>query len=257
MVECIEKGIIMIIKVLVEDNNEINEHGLSLYIEYVGQKILFDTGQSDLYLNNAKKMSVDLSSIDFVVLSHGHYDHGNGLVHLSKTTLLCHPKVFLRRYRNQTYIGLNQTRKEVEEKFNLVATREPYFITKDICFLGEVNPRETKYVLEDGSTDYIPDDSALAINSKDGIIIITGCSHAGILNIIEKSKEIFNKNKIYAIVGGFHLKEINTSLDEVVESLNNIEHIYTGHCTSQQVIDYLNEKGLEINKLKSLMTIEI
>lgn len=247
----------MLIKVLVEDNNEMNEHGLSLYIEYADQKILFDTGQSDLYLRNAKKMSVDLSLIDFVVLSHGHYDHGNGLVHLSKKTLLCHPEVFLRRYRNDIYIGLNQSKEAVEEKFDLVTSRKPYFITKDICFLGEVNPRKTKYILEDGATDYIPDDSALAINSKKGIIIITGCSHAGILNIIEKSKEVFNEDKIYAVIGGFHLKEVSSALDVVVKGFKNIEKIYTGHCTSQQVIDYLNKKGLKVNQLSSLMTIEI
>jgi len=247
----------MIVKVLVEDNNEINEHGLSLYIEYAGQRILFDTGQSDLYLKNAKKMDVDLSTIDLVVLSHGHYDHGNGLVHLPKTTLLCHPEVFLRRYRKDVYIGLNQSKEEIEEKFNLVTSRKPYFITKDICFLGEIKPQETKYILEDGSVDYIPDDSALAFKSKDGIIIITGCSHAGILNIIEKSKKVFDEDKIYAVIGGFHLKEISSELDDVVNGMGNIEHIYTGHCTSNHVIDYLNEKELEVNRLRSLMTIEI
>ena len=139
----------------------------------------------------------------------------------------------------------------------MITSRKPYFITKDICFLGEVNPRETKYILEDGSTDYIPDDSALAINSKEGIIIITGCSHAGILNIINKSKEVFNEDKIYAVIGGLHLKKINSVLDAVVEGFKNIEHIYTGHCTSQQVIDYLNKKGIKVNQLSSLKTIEI
>lgn len=247
----------MLIKVLVEDNNEINEHGLSLYIEYADQKILFDTGQSNLYLKNAKKMSVDLSLIDFVVLSHGHYDHGNGLIHLSEKKLLCHPEVFLRRYRNETYIGINQSKEAIEEKFDLITSSDPYYITKDICFLGEVKPRETKYVLEDGSIDCIPDDSALAINTRNGIIIITGCSHAGILNIIEKSKVVFEKEKIHAVIGGFHLKEVNSALDLVVKGFKNIEHIYTGHCTSQQVIHYLNKKGLKVNQLSSLMTIEV
>jgi 7,8-dihydropterin-6-yl-methyl-4-(beta-D-ribofuranosyl)aminobenzene 5'-phosphate synthase len=178
-------------------------------------------------------------------------------VYLSNKTLLCHPDVFLRRYRNETYIGLNQSKKEIKEKFHLITSKEPYFITKDVCFLGEVNPRETKYVLDDGSKDYIPDDSALAIHSEDGIIVITGCSHAGILNIIEKSKEVFSEDKIHAVIGGFHLKEINSKLDVIVEGLKNINHIYTGHCTSQQVMDYLNKKGLKVNQLSSLMTIEI
>lgn len=247
----------MIVKVLVEDHNKINEHGLSLYIEYNDQKILFDTGQSDLYYKNAKEMDIDLSDINLAVLSHGHYDHGNGLMHLEGGTLLCHPEVFRERYHNKKYIGINQSKKEIEEKFDLVTSKEPYFITEDICFLGEVKAKRTKYVLQDGSKDYIPDDSALAFNTSDGIIVITGCSHSGVINIIERSKEIFKKEKIYAVIGGFHLKEINSALNEVIQGLKNIEYIYTGHCTRQQVIDYLNEKGLEINKLKSLMTIEI
>ena len=247
----------MIIKVLVEDHNKINEHGLSFYIESNGQKILFDTGQSDLYYKNAKEMGIDLSMIDLVVLSHGHYDHGNGLTHLGGVTLVCHPKVFSKRYRNKKYIGINQSRKEIEEKFDLVTSKKPYFITKDICFLGEVKPRATNYTLEDGSIDYIPDDSALAINTENGLVVITGCSHAGIINIIQRSQEVFKKDKIYAVIGGFHLKEINSALDRVAKALKNIEIIYTGHCTKKQVIDYLNKKGLKVNALRSLMTIEI
>ena len=248
----------MIIKVLVENDNEINEHGLSLYIEYAQQRILFDTGQSDLFLKNAKKLGVDLKSIDFAVLSHGHYDHGNGLKYLESTKLLCHPGVFSKRYRKDgTYIGLNLSKKQIAGKFNLITTKKPYFINDDICFLGEINPKATKYILADGSIDYIPDDSALAINSADGIIIITGCSHAGIINIIDQSKKVFNQEKVYAVIGGFHLKEINSSLDDIVDKMHSIEHIYTGHCTSKRVIEYLNEKGLSVKKLRSLMTIKV
>ena len=84
------------------------EHGLSYLIQYNGQRILFDTGQSDMFIKNAKTMNVSLENIDMIVLSHGHFDHGNGLEYLSRMSLLCHPGCFVKRYRKQdhTYIGL-------------------------------------------------------------------------------------------------------------------------------------------------------
>jgi 7,8-dihydropterin-6-yl-methyl-4-(beta-D-ribofuranosyl)aminobenzene 5'-phosphate synthase len=113
-----EGGNQVILKILVENDNEINEHGLSIHIEYDDLKILFDAGQSDLYQKNAKKLGIDLTKIDLVVLSHGHYDHGNGLKYLSQKILLCHPKVFSRRFREDgSYVGLNLTKKEAMEDF--------------------------------------------------------------------------------------------------------------------------------------------
>jgi len=248
----------MIIKILVEDDNEIKEHGLSLMIEYDDKKILFDVGQSDLFLRNGKKMGVDFTTLDLVVLSHGHYDHGNGLMYLRDLTLLCHPEVFLKRYRpDGSYVGLNLTKEEINKRFNLMTSKEPYFITNDICFLGEIMPKLTKYHLSDGTKDYIPDDSALVFNTKKGLVIITGCSHSGIENIMLKAKEVFKENKIFALIGGFHLKEIDKSLDDVINAMKNIDQIYTGHCTSSKVIQYFNKSGLNAKKMKSLMRMEL
>lgn len=248
----------MIIKVLLENNNILNEHGLSLYIEKDDIKILFDAGQSDLYLKNGKNLKIDFDEIDIVVLSHGHYDHGNGLKYLNNRKLICHPKVFTKRYRKDgTYIGLNLSRNEIKEKFLLIESKKPYYINKDICFLGEINKMPTKYKLEDGSIDYLPDDSALVINTDKGLVIITGCSHSGIHNIINYAKKEMKNDKIYSLIGGFHLKEIDNKTRNLIDLFKKIEKIYTGHCTSKKVIDFFIKKGISINKLETFMEIEL
>ncbi len=248
----------MKIKVLLENDNVLNEHGLSLYIEKENEKILFDTGQSDLFFKNGLMMNVDFDEIKTVILSHGHYDHGNGLKYLSNKTLICHPDAFLKRYAtNDRYVGLNQSREEIKVKYNLIESKEPYYISDSICFLGEIKGRATKYYLEDGSIDYIYDDSAIAINTEKGIIVITGCSHSGIENIIEYAKKIMKNDKVYAVIGGFHLKEINENTKKLIDLFKGIENIYTGHCTQKHVIDYFNENNLNVKKLKSLMEIDL
>ncbi|MGM0378099.1 MAG: MBL fold metallo-hydrolase [Bacillota bacterium] len=250
----------MEIKILLENDNILNEHGLSIYLKYKDLNILFDTAQSDLFIKNAKKLGIDLSKTDYIILSHGHYDHGNGLKYLDigKKPLICHPDVFLKRFKDENkYIGLNQSKSELSEKFNLILSNKPYFINKDICFLGQINSRKTKYRLENGDIDYIKDDTALVINTKKGLVIITGCSHSGIKNIIEYAKKVMNNNNIYAIIGGFHLKKVNAEVKSLIKEFENVDKIYTGHCTKNEVINYLKNKGLNIHSLKSLLKIEI
>ncbi len=88
------------------------EHGLSYLIEFDGKTILFDTGQSDMFLKNAQTLNIKMENIDMVILSHGHFDHGNGLSYLSGFNLLCHPGCFEKRYRktDHTYIGLKNSK---------------------------------------------------------------------------------------------------------------------------------------------------
>jgi len=218
------------------------EHGLSYLIESDGRRILFDTGQSDLFLENAAKMGVSMEDIDMIVLSHGHYDHGNGLNYLNGGTLLCHPGCFIRRYRgsDHSYIGLKNSREELAEKFNLITSRDPYNIMESIIFAGEIpritsfESQRTSFLLEDGTPDFVADDSALIITLPDGLFIITGCGHAGIVNTIEHASSITGIDKIYGIMGGFHLKEEDHQTIETVNYLKNkkVEHILPSHCTT-------------------------
>lgn len=216
------------------------EHGLSYLLEY-DSKVLFDTGQSDLFLKNAKTLGIDMNIINTIALSHGHYDHGNGLKYLDNKKLVCHPHVFQSRYSGKQMkpVGLNQSEKEIRNKFKVTATSEPYWFSKNMVFLGEI-PRKfgfekvtTSFYLKNKVNDELLDDTAIAIKTKKGLFIISGCAHSGICNIIEHAKLITNTNKIYGIIGGFHLKHNNKQTKKTIEYIKalNPEIVMPSHCT--------------------------
>lgn len=217
------------------------EHGMSYFIEYGGEKLLFDSGQSDMFIKNATTMNISMKNIDMIVLSHGHFDHGDGLWNLSGGRLICHPGCFVKRYRkaDNSYIGLKKTKAELATKFDLITSDKPYKIREKIIFLGEI-PRvtdfeshTTSFVFEDGLPDFVTDDSALVILMPQGLFVVTGCGHAGIINTLEYAKKVTGINKIYGIMGGFHLKEIERQTMESIRYLkgNNVKHILPSHCT--------------------------
>ena len=217
------------------------EHGLSYLIEFENKRILFDTGQSDVFIKNAEKMKTSLANIDMIVLSHGHFDHGNGLNYLPGGSLICHSGCFVRRYRKKdhSYIGLLNTKEELSGKFDLETTTDPLKITEKIFFLGEIprltdfESKKTSFVFEDGTPDYVMDDSALAFILPEGLFIVTGCGHAGVVNTFEHARRITGISNLYGIIGGFHLKEIDLQTKETVRYLkeNNVKHIFPSHCT--------------------------
>lgn len=235
------------------DNRKINdefenEHGISLYIECYGKRILFDAGQTDIFMKNAQKLNIDLSQLDAIVLSHGDFDHGNGLKYLkTKTKLLCHPDFMLTRISKRTgnNNGLNQTREELKEKFNLIESKAPYYIGDEIIFLGEIE-RKNNYENdnlpafdENGNTYKHIDDSGLVIKTENGIIVFSGCAHSGICNTVEYAKKITKEGRILAVMGGFHLKEVNEQTIRTIQYMqeNNVQNIYLAHCTSDEVCE--------------------
>lgn len=228
------------------------EHGLSYFIEYKGEKLLFDTGHSDVFLKNAKQLNIDLDDVKTVVLSHGHWDHGNGLKYLKNKTLICHPYAFIKRYKksDHSFIGLNSNFLELNQKFKLINTRKPFYITKDIIFLGEIpklnsfESKTTLFVDCHDKDDFIPDDSALVIIQDNELIIVSGCAHSGICNIIEYAKKISKINKIKAVIGGFHLKLNDVQTKKTVHYFENqkISGIYPSHCTEIDAIKEFQKK---------------
>jgi len=208
----------MKLTVLVDNNTYIDryfkgEPGVSYFIEDGETNILFDTGYSGLFLENASKMGIDIASVDFVAISHGHNDHTWGLGHLisnftesavertaSKVpTIIAHPEAFcFKQYLSGEEIGSLVSEDALRRYFNVTLSRESVNITENLVFLGEVERTNDFEIMTpfgkeccNGvvTDDYCLDDTALAYKSSKGLVIITGCSHSGICNIIEHAKK--------------------------------------------------------------------
>jgi len=253
----------MQLTVLVDNNTLIDryflaEPGLALYIEIDDRKILFDTGYSDIFLRNAHKMGIDWRAIDTVVLSHGHLDHTWGLQHLiqayveqalegraiERPTLVAHPHVFDRRFiPGGVDIGCLASQETVAQYFDLQLTSQPYWLHPDLVFLGEIqraNHFESQHsigrAIQNGRTvdDFLPDDTALAYRSPQGLVIIAGCSHAGICNTVAQAMTICNESRLVDIIGGFHLLDApDAQLLPTVEQIAawRPSALHACHCT--------------------------
>jgi len=232
-------------KLIVLDDNTANEKcsaefGLSFFLK-AEKNILFDVGPSDVFIKNAKILEVDLKSVDYIILSHGHWDHGNGLKFIKDKPLVCHPNCFSKKYskKDGSYVGLPVSLAQAKKRFELTLSEMSYEITKNIIFLGEIprknnfESKKTSFCYKNKKDDFLPDDSALAVKSKRGLIVITGCSHSGICNIVEYAKKVTGIKKIYSVIGGFHLSKDDIVLKNTVEYFKkeNIERLYPCHCT--------------------------
>ena len=244
--------VMMKITVLVDNNTVPDAHyygepGLSYWIEADGKNILFDTGYSNLYLENAKKLNIDLSKIDFIVLSHGHNDHTVGLKYFpypsKNITLISHPYTLYRKFDAKEYFGSPVLKDEADKLYTYIRTNKPYFITSDVVFLGEIRRQfDFEKSLPIGFTDIngkkqpdnLIDDTGIAIKTKRGVFVITGCSHSGVCNIIEQAKKVFKVDNVYSVIGGFHLlkskdKRVENTAEYLKESVNGV--CYPCHCT--------------------------
>jgi len=218
------------------------EHGLSYLIEHNGKTILFDTGHTDVFLKNAKMLDIDINNItDTIVLSHGHWDHGDGLQYIKDKTLIAHSGSFIKRFRknDNSNIGLALSFNELKSRFNIITTKKPHYITDSIVFLGEIprlndfESKTTTFIDDKGNPDFVPDDSALAIIDNNELIVVTGCSHSGICNIVEYAKTTTGINNVKVVIGGFHLKLNNKQAQKTIEYfiLHKILRLYPSHCT--------------------------
>ncbi|AEV29159.1 metal-dependent hydrolase, beta-lactamase superfamily II [Sphaerochaeta pleomorpha str. Grapes] len=258
----------MIIKALVE-NSSCNpslgeEHGLSLFIETNSKKILFDTGASALFNENAQKLGVDLKRVDLAVISHGHYDHGGGL----KTFLALNPTALVyvrenafgpfyseRAGNSYEYIGLDSS---LAKETQIIPTKEQLQLTEGISLFSAVwgtqyFPSGNCSLFKKEGRDYVPDDFSHEQNlviEEDGIcLLVAGCAHRGIVNILE---HFYRERGNYPthVIGGFHLFNHRTGKPESKETLSGIAHyllntgarFYTCHCTGEESFGFLRSK---------------
>ena len=222
----------MKLTVLVDNNTLINQNyfgepGLSYYIEEGENKILFDVGYSDIFLRNAYKMGINIKNINYVILSHGHLDHTWGMSHLlgsldyftnrnvEKTvTLLAHPLALHPKILDGEQIGFIYSEEVLKGCFNIKLSEAPVWISEKLVFLGQIyrvndfeNRRPLGFTVDNGlqKEDFIMDDSSLVYKTDEGLVVITGCSHAGICNIIEHAKKVCKEERILEIMGGLQL----------------------------------------------------
>lgn len=235
------------------------EHGLSFLIE-ADETVLFDTGSSDLIAYNASILGIDLQKIKTVVLSHGHDDHTGGLTVMTGAKLICHPDSFLKRYRksNNSELGIKWSEAAIREKFDLLTSADPVRISERIWFLGEIprlnnfESQKTAFRKEDFSEDFVMDDSGLAIATPKGLVVVSGCAHSGICNMVAHARKVTGIEAVRAVIGGFHLQDDDTVTNRTIEWLkaNGVSEVMPSHCTSLQA-QTLMLKQYKFRQIKS------
>lgn len=239
------------------------QHGLSLYIESNGCKILFDMGQDDTFARNAEVLGIDLSKVDFAILSHGHYDHGGGLAeflrHNQTAPVYIHEQAFGPYYNGtEKYIGLDISFKDHS---NLVFTKQ---ITQLPCGMQLLDCNDLGWTCNSwglhrkNDTGFIPDDflheQYLLIEEGEKRYLISGCSHKGIVNIAE----YFRPD---VLVGGFHINKLEDEvlLHAITESLLKMPAVYyTGHCTGSRQYSLMKQRmGDQLQSLSTGKVIEV
>ncbi|WP_214482194.1 MBL fold metallo-hydrolase [Bacillus sp. SM2101] len=235
----------------------IAEHGWSIFLESDHGNYLFDTGQGKALLNNARVFKKDLSTIQGIIVSHHHIDHTGGLMDAVKVVdskcidVYAHPEIFKDSYLirpDYKHIGIPFSRSALEShganfKFNRKFTE----IVPNIYLSGEV-PRLTDF--EFGDTDIVlksndgyikdevMDDQSIIIKTPKGLFIILGCSHAGIINILNYAIEKTGENRIHTVIGGTHLWPVSEEQKEMsIQALKelNIERLGVSHCTGLEI----------------------
>lgn len=257
--------------VLVEDSvsasrrDLIAKHGLSLLVEGEAEgdkfSVLMDTGPPpDIVLHNADAIGVDLSEIDAVFLSHGHYDHTGGLIGVlecidKKIPVIAHPKIFdakLKLDPNLRYIGPPFKPSEVEASGGvMLLARNPVVIRKGVMTTGEIErgvayEKVEGFWTNDGETfkeDTMLDDQALIMDvDGKGLAVVSGCAHSGIINTLRQAQKGTGVGDIYAVLGGFHLtKADNKRIRSTVKDLLKFAPAFVGpcHCTGIEAVNRL------------------
>lgn len=234
-------------------------HGFSAILDVEDNVILIDTGpNADVLLNNMETLGYDPKDIDYVVLTHGHYDHTGGLKGLiearkRETIVIAHPDVFSDKFSIKgriRYIGIPFSREKlISLGAKFLLTKSSFKITEGVMFSGEI-PREywtrtTGHVVVNGNLveDPLLDDISVILELERGLVVISGCGHSGLKNIVTHAKRLGNK-PVMAIVGGYHLIDSKEDiLSDVVKFIGDegIEKAFLGHCTGIKEIAWLKK----------------
>ncbi|MCP4762708.1 MAG: MBL fold metallo-hydrolase [archaeon] len=267
----------MKITTIIENENSKNPHldkesGLSFHIQRGDFQILVDTGFSKKFMLNVKKLGINLEDIDLCIITHGHSDHGGGLmsfleinkkakIYLKETAM--NGDYFFKKSLISKYIGLDKKLiKKYPDRFQFIDQYSE--ITKDVFIITEINKNHplikgNSSLFKKIGNDFINDDFdhelivVLKEEPNNEITVITGCSHNHILSMIDTVKEKYPNNPIKTVLGGFHLMRIPLLKNSMSESKDyvmklgkslleyKIEKIYTMHCTGMKSFNILKE----------------
>jgi len=237
------------------------EHGLSLYIIHPLYNLLFDTGQSSIYLNNAEKLGLSMEQVDYIVLSHGHYDHMGGLIHFPYPShvkkIIIHQDAFLPKYANEirkrpngvpykkTDLSFEQNQFVNVKQF---ATIAPHFhVISDIA-----HPvKQDKYYVNDTLDDF-HDEMILVLEEENQLSLFMGCSHFGVRYGIERIKKAFPNRRIKNIFAGMHLRDASMKdivlLGDYLATLD-FDLLVPLHCTGEHAMNYFKDRFQDKCKL--------
>jgi len=251
------------VTVLVENSAQghglLAEHGLAFWIEIGPRRILFDAGQTDIVSHNAALLDIDLSSMDAMVLSHGHYDHTGGLPAIARSNTrreqgvvaYAHPRAMEDKYARNAdgtgrYIGMAADSKTaLHTSFGLRKTEAPIEVDEGLMVTGPI-PRVTDFEDTGGpfftdaeclQPDDLTDDQAAFLETSAGTVVILGCAHAGIVNTLRYIAQLTPNRPIHTVMGGTHLVTANERrMTKTVEALRaiDIQRLFPLHCTGFQ-----------------------
>ena len=255
-------------------NSILAEHGFSaivtIYADDAPRSILFDFGFSEHgAAYNADALEVDLKAVEAMVLSHGHMDHFGGLEQFAERVgkngieLVLHPTAF----RTSRYVKISEefkiklpslTRQKIEKAgISIVESKEPRMLLYDgLLFLGEI-PKQTDFEKgfpkmhyeedKEEKWDPIEEDTAIVINVKrKGLVILSGCAHSGIINMVEYARQVTGVDSVFVVMGGFHLtgadfEPIIEPTTEALKSLNP-QYIVPTHCTGRKAVMHIESQ---------------
>ena len=239
----------------------LGEHGLAFWIKADSRKLLFDTGQGKVLEENARELGIHLEGIEAVALSHGHYDH-TGALHMAlrrsrRAKVYLHPAALHAKYSRQEVpphrsIGIPRPDKLAVQSGgrDVVWTAQPSEIVPGVWVTGEI-PRMTDYEDVGGpfytdrtctQPDPLADDQALYVESANGIVVLLGCAHAGVVNTLEYVSGITGRKRIHAVLGGMHLlRGSRRRVEATGDALERfkVRVIAPGHCTGAAAVAHL------------------
>lgn len=246
----------------------ISEHGFSMYIRSGRLRIIFDTGQENyVFANNARKLGIDMHAINTVVLSHGHYDHIGGMPSVISACnafdLYAHPEVMRTRYsirpervKSSGISFESQTAIQSLPPRSLHWSKESINLTENVGLTGYI-PRKTEFEDPGGpfffdregiQPDPINDDQSLWIKTAKGLVVCTGCCHAGIINTLQHIQRLSGCEKIHALIGGLHL--VNASTERIEKTMTALDKfqldlIAPCHCTGAIATELIQNRFKE------------